>query len=63
MKKEKEENIWRRKILVCGGEGKWENIRRRKIFVCGGEEKRGEILEDVGARAGEGFNIFRILRN
>ena len=39
--KEKEENIRRRKIFVCGGEirKKGGNIRRRKIFFGIGEEK------------------------
>ena len=40
--KEREENIQRRKIFVCGGEirKKGGNIRRRKIFFGIGEEKR-----------------------
>ena len=40
--KEKEENIRRRKIFVCGGEirKKGGNIRRRKIFFGIGEEKQ-----------------------
>ena len=29
--KEKEENIWRKKIFYCGEEEKWRQ-RRRKIF-------------------------------
>ena len=39
--KEKEENIWRRKISFFAEEReKEENIWRRKTSFCGGEEKR-----------------------